>query len=573
MWWRRSSSSLALLCWPLAAASGLAACSVRMGGGDSNAIASELRCELSAQCPIAESPCLASMCLDGECVFVAAPQGALPPQEQVPGDCKHLYCNGNGEAQEYDSPADMPPEDENRCTEAACVSGSPEQAPRPVGAVCGEARMCSGNGHCGVCLPDKRRCEAQAVVRCDRTGQWQQTLACEGKQPLCSNAKCIGVQAVAAGNAHACARFDDGSLRCWGQDRTGWSQGGMPSERWASGYTQLAVGRGHTCGVRADGSVWCWGRNAFGQLGDGSLQFQAGPVRVPLQGPAAQVALGAGFSCARLRDGGVACWGRNDRGQLATGALQPLAGIASDGGGAASGQVVAKPKLISILSAAAIQLPGNALCVGAAAEPRCFGGLPRYTPSAAALPPPTTPPAPGAPGGTDPADADKAREARDKAIDARKQLVQVVPQAITGLSPVAELGCGERHCCVREQTGKVLCWGANGQQQLGAAGADRATALAVAGLKPAVALAVGATFSCVLHGDKTISCFGDNRSGQLGRPGGSGPALPLAGLAEVTQLQLGDDFGCVMGADASISCWGAIVAPNGPAGTIAKVSW
>ena len=92
--------------------------------------------------------------------------------------------------------------------------------------------------------------------------------------------------AIAAGEQHACAILDNGSLKCWGDNLRGQlgygdviDRGGSPSDMGAAlpavdlgtGRTARAVsaGRLHTCAILDDGSLKCWGDNPVGNLGQG----------------------------------------------------------------------------------------------------------------------------------------------------------------------------------------------------------------------------------------------------------------------------------------------------------------
>jgi len=114
-----------------------------------------------------------------------------------------------------------------------------------------------------------------------------------------------------SGNAfytRACARLDNGSVGCWGLNFT---------DQGVSGATQIAVGAGHNCAVRNDATAICWGVNLKGQVGDGTNSGPGTPVN-PVQGltGVVEVAAGRQHSCARLNDGSAICWGDNARGQL-----------------------------------------------------------------------------------------------------------------------------------------------------------------------------------------------------------------------------------------------------------------
>jgi len=95
-----------------------------------------------------------------------------------------------------------------------------------------------------------------------------------------------GFPELSAGENHTCARFDDGSVKCWG-----WSNNGQ-------------LGLGDTLN-RGDGP---------GEMGATLPTVSLGPGRTVLQ-----LTAGANHSCARLDNGSAECWGFNGTGQLGLG--------------------------------------------------------------------------------------------------------------------------------------------------------------------------------------------------------------------------------------------------------------
>ncbi len=85
---------------------------------------------------------------------------------------------------------------------------------------------------------------------------------------------------------------------------------------------QIAAGNSHTCARFSDGTVRCWGLNDFGQVGAGADVTQASPHLVSGIHCAAGMALGFGHTCVLLVDGTVRCWGRNEEGELGTGSRE-----------------------------------------------------------------------------------------------------------------------------------------------------------------------------------------------------------------------------------------------------------
>ena len=144
------------------------------------------------------------------------------------------------------------------------------------------------------------------------------------------------------GGGHACAVID-GGLQCWGNNRYGQVGEGStdyqskPVEVFAtdSGVTAVDAGGQHTCAV-IRGGVQCWGYNYHGQLGNGTTTDSERPVEVfaPDSGVTA-ISAGGASTCAVIR-GGVQCWGKNDYGQLGngttTGSERPVEVLAPDSG-------------------------------------------------------------------------------------------------------------------------------------------------------------------------------------------------------------------------------------------------
>ncbi len=140
---------------------------------------------------------------------------------------------------------------------------------------------------------------------------------------------------VAAGGVHTCALRRDHTVMCWGDGSEGQLGQGTAVDSGApvtvaglpSPAVEIAAGAYHTCARLEDGTVACWGNNRFGQLGDGTRTARSTPALVRgLADRALAVATGDSFTCALLEDETVQCWGSNELGELGTGLLStPLA--------------------------------------------------------------------------------------------------------------------------------------------------------------------------------------------------------------------------------------------------------
>jgi alpha-tubulin suppressor-like RCC1 family protein len=142
----------------------------------------------------------------------------------------------------------------------------------------------------------------------------------------------LDVASIGAGAEHSCALTTDGSLWCWGDNRSGQLGGAKKKlvrapalvESLGNDVARLALGESadHTCAVSNNGALWCWGENSDGQIGDGSQANRKKPVQVETTasgeslGEVTDACTGALHTCAQTTDGSVWCWGSNEFGQL-----------------------------------------------------------------------------------------------------------------------------------------------------------------------------------------------------------------------------------------------------------------
>ncbi len=112
------------------------------------------------------------------------------------------------------------------------------------------------------------------------------------------------LRAIGAGESHACGLTREGAAWCWGDDRGDGTVGRAARVEGLPAVAQLAVGARDTCALQRDGAVVCWGRG-----GDDSHPLPAAPRRMEGLDGAVEVSAGAAHACARLADGAVRCWG------------------------------------------------------------------------------------------------------------------------------------------------------------------------------------------------------------------------------------------------------------------------
>lgn len=136
------------------------------------------------------------------------------------------------------------------------------------------------------------------------------------------------------------------------------------------------------------------------------------------------------------------------------------------------------------------------------------------------------------------------------------------------LDNIIAVTAGHAHTCVLTGTGEVLCWGANGKNQVSSATTPQQEipVMVSLGQPPgrAVALAAGGSHTCAANQVGEVLCWGANERGQAGAPG-MPPALPpstvptplkLENVGGVAALVAGDLHTCALQADGAVKCWG-----------------
>ena len=280
-----------------------------------------------------------------------------------------------------------------------------------------------------------------------------------------------GVTAITAGDWHSCALKQDGTVVCWGFNRTGQSgiiAGGEPMTPVAglSGVISITAGGNHSCAVEQDGTVACWGENWYGQLGNGSKTTwdTPNPTPTPVVGLTGVTALAAGrtYSCAVKQDGTVACWGWNYWDGLDSLTPTPVVG------------------LNGVTAITAGQYHTCARKQDATVE--CWGvndvgqvGAGVFTPQ------------------------------------------QWFPAPVVGLTGATAISAGGRHSCAVEQNARVVCWGEEFNVQPGdEPNIDWSLPRPVIGLTSISSITVGPTHACAVKQNDTVVCWGENDVGQLG---------------------------------------------------------
>ena len=231
-----------------------------------------------------------------------------------------------------------------------------------------------------------------------------------------------GIQSASSlGVGASCAILSsNGAIRCWGYGKEGKLGNGLtensPTPVPVTGVTgarMVATSVAHTCSVLGpDGSVYCWGYDGSGQLGGGSGQIVATPVRVGGLTGAVAVAVGNDFSCALLTSGTVSCWG-----------LYPGEATSSP-----------TPRTVDGLGTAAAIAAGHShVCALVGGSVFCWG----------------------------------SNGSEQLGVPSSSTDRSTNPIRVPGISNATGVAAGGGHSCALLSNGSISCWGSNSSGQLG----------------------------------------------------------------------------------------------------------
>ncbi len=343
---------------------------------------------------------------------------------------------------------------------------------------------------------------------------------------------------VSVGPQNTCAILESGSLMCWGQDNQGQlGNGGTNTKQGTPDYVNLPAGRKavavstgefHTCAILDNGSMMCWGDDTFGQLGNGAIitADKDEPVYVNLPSGRTAVGLTVGWSyvCAILDTGSLMCWGLNNKGQLGNGGTtdenSPVS-VDLPYGRTAVAVDAGEKHTCAILDT------GSLMCWGKDNKGQLGNGA-------------TT-------------------------GDQPSPVYVDLPTGRTAVSIVA----GKEHSCAILDNRDMMCWGKDGDSQLGngAGTTDQVSPVYVdlpTGLN-AVMISAGASHTCAVLDNAYTYCWGSDDDGKLGNGAtttGDQPSPVYVNLptgrtpAAISPGGPGASHTCVILDDASMKCWG-----------------
>lgn len=134
------------------------------------------------------------------------------------------------------------------------------------------------------------------------------------------------------------------------------------------------------------------------------------------------------------------------------------------------------------------------------------------------------------------------------------------PAVVVGLpGEIDDIGVGGDHSCAVIEDGAVMCWGANGQGQLGdGTTTDSNIPVQVVGIANAVRVSAGGTTTCAVLADGTATCWGGNDDGQVGDGTTTDALTPvsLPWLIDVATMSPGKSHTCALVNAGEVTCWG-----------------
>jgi alpha-tubulin suppressor-like RCC1 family protein len=135
-------------------------------------------------------------------------------------------------------------------------------------------------------------------------------------------------------------------------------------------------------------------------------------------------------------------------------------------------------------------------------------------------------------------------------------VVDLDPLLIAGRGRIA---LGDASACGIPANGAAVCWGNNGDGQLGdGTGIAKATPVPVTGGQLFKAVTVGVGHACGLTTAGQAYCWGANWAGQLGNGSTDGSLVPVAVSGGFTWVSISAGFGftCAVATGGAARCWG-----------------
>ncbi len=139
--------------------------------------------------------------------------------------------------------------------------------------------------------------------------------------------------------------------------------------------------------------------------------------------------------------------------------------------------------------------------------------------------------------------------------------------SVVGEGSFVAVSAGGNHTCALDRTGRLACWGRNGNGQLGHAANEMETVPRPVETDVRFgSVSAGANHTCAVSLDAVMYCWGANGAGQLGVGSASDASFPQAAESAYLgfrRVAAGFDHTCAVTLDGGPMCWG-----NGTAGQL-----
>jgi alpha-tubulin suppressor-like RCC1 family protein len=335
----------------------------------------------------------------------------------------------------------------------------------------------------------------------------------------------------------------------------------------------------HTCGLTPAGEAWCWGDNDMGQLGDGTDQPRNAPVKVAGGVRFSSISVGSLFTCAIALDRTAYCWGQGAGGALGQ--------AAPDRCSAQQVQCAKSPLPLAGRSFTAIASGMRHVCaLDPAGAAFCWGfnflGEVGSTAYAQTIYTPTRVPGSNVFASIGAGDSftcavttagaawcwgsgNRGELGRQVgtcgSVAGFTTVCSPVPVPVGTTASFTSLSVGNSHVCGLTPAGTALCWGDNGQGQLGSGTFDNRGAPFVAqnGMTFTAINASGAV-TCGTPATGPSVCWGLNLFGKLGvgtRVELSTKPLAIQGDRHFVSFAGGQTYVCALDAAGAAYCWGS----------------
>jgi alpha-tubulin suppressor-like RCC1 family protein len=414
---------------------------------------------------------------------------------------------------------------------------------------------------------------------------------------------------IAAGLHHACARDQQGSVSCWGENRFGQVASDTPGFDFTTVPTKVTTGPGafsaiatgdhHTCAIASSDKVmWCAGLAGGGQLA--SIGSHTSPTQIT--GTWTAVAAGVKTTCAIDSTQHMSCWGSNGGGPVGDGTTTPRAmPTAVSGNQSWSGVAVGDhvcgldstnilycwgpngamqlgdgttndrhtPTMTTLTTAqlAHVSSENDSTCVISVNAAICWGE--NYFGQCGST---VNPQSPGAVSGTVlqvaagddvtcalPTGGGVSCWGYGDALADGMLITRSTPGAVPDLNGITfdQLVVGNTHVCARSGT-RLWCWGVDYSGQVG----DQSNGIARVPFEHTgrawIAVGAGGDHTCAIESPGRLYCWGGNAFGQVGDGTMVDRSQPtvVGSDTDWASVILGHDHSCAFKTDGSLWCWG-----------------